>query len=121
MIGFFNRVWRDRAAVGNLLVLMAVTACASLTISNASVQNQILNADKAITLATTSIDTALTQGLISKANAQSASTILYQVNPLLDSAKAAATAGDTAGATNTLNLVNKLLSALQTYATEAPK
>jgi predicted component of type VI protein secretion system len=75
----------------------------------------ILAADRSVTVVLTSTDSALNAKLISSSQAQSVSTIAHQVNPLLDSARAAYAAGDTAGATKTMNLVNALLAGLNAY------
>lgn len=81
---------------------------------------QILNADNSVTAIVTATDAALNAHLITPAQAQSVSTIAHQVNPLLDSARAAVTANDTAGASKTLNLVNALLAGLQAYVPPPP-
>jgi hypothetical protein len=52
-------------------------------------------------------------------NANKAITIAHQINPLLDSAAAAAASGDAAGATKTMTLINSLLAGLQAYVPPA--
>jgi hypothetical protein len=87
--------------------------CTSLQGSN--LDAKILAADRAVTTVLTATDGALNAHLITAAQAQSVSTITHQISPLLDSAKAANAASDTAGATQTMNLVNALLAGLQAY------
>lgn len=99
-----------------LPLILAVTACSTL-----SLDQQIYTADKGVTAVITSTDTALNQGAITKAQAQSVSTIAHQVGPLLDSARVANSAQDVTGATKTMQLVNTLLAGLQAYVIAPPQ
>jgi hypothetical protein len=93
-----------------LLLLLALSACATQ-----SLEQKILTADRSVTAILAGTDGALNSHLISSAQAQSVSAIAHQVNPLLDSARAAAAANDPANASRTLNLVNSLLAGLGAY------
>lgn len=99
-----------------VLTLLLLSSCATQ-----SIDQQILTADRAITIVVTSTDAALNAHLITAAQAQSVSTIAHQINPLLDSARAANQAADTAGANKTLILVNSLLAGLQAFVPPPPK
>jgi hypothetical protein len=99
-----------------VLATLLVASCTTL-----SLDQQIANADQAVTDITTATDDALLVKLISPAQAQSVSTIVHQVNPLLDSARAASEANDPTNASKTLNLVSTLLAGLKAYVPPAPK
>jgi hypothetical protein len=94
------------------LVLSLLLLCSCAT---QSIDQQILAADRTMTVVLTSTDAALNANLITASQAQSVSTIAHQVDPLLDSARAANAAADATGATKTLALVNSLLAGLQAY------
>jgi len=64
-------------------------------------------------------DSALTAHLITADQAQSVSNITKQVGPLIDSAKAANDASDTAGANKTAKLIAQLLAGLKAYVPPA--
>lgn len=91
-------------------VLILLCSCATQ-----SLDQKILAADRTVTAVLTGTDAALNANLITAAQAQSVSTITHQISPLLDSAKAANAAGDTAGATKTQKLVDALLAGLSAY------
>lgn len=79
-------------------------------------------ADQAVATILVSTDAALKAQLITAAQAQSVSTIAHQVDPLLDSAKAAVAAANLPSASSTMTLVNSLLAAMQAYVpATAPK
>lgn len=99
-----------------LLVLLFV-GCAT---TGASLDHQIYAADQAVTTIVTGTDAAYNAKLITKAQAQSVSTIAHQVNPLLDAARAALAMNDTASASKTMALVAALLAGLQAYVPAAP-
>jgi len=106
--------------VKRLILAIAVAALASCTLlQTQTMQSQIDTANKAVTLVLTTTDSALQAKLITKAQAQSVSTIAKQIEPLLDSAAAAAAASDSAGATKTMTLVNSLLAGLKAYVPPA--
>jgi hypothetical protein len=92
------------------LLLLLLTACATQ-----SLDQKLLTANRSVTAIIAGTDGALNAHLISSAQAESVSVIVHQVNPLLDSAKAAADANDPANANRTLNLVNSLLAGLGAY------
>lgn len=92
------------------LALALLTACATQPLDR-----QILNADKGVTAVLTATDSALNAHIISVKQAESVSAITHQVNPLLDSARAAVAANDTAAADKTMKLVNALLAGLAAY------
>jgi len=97
---------------------LCLASCTTTTTAN--ITQQIYVADQAVTSIVNSTDAALNAKLITKAQAQSVSTIAHQVAPLLDSARVAVEASDTAGATKTMQLVNSLLAGLQAYVPKAP-
>ena len=92
------------------LLLVLLVACATQ-----SLEQKILTANRSVTAVIAGTDGALNAQLISSAQAESVSVIAHQVNPLLDSAKAAADANDTDNANRTLNLVNTILAGLGAY------
>lgn len=98
-----------------LRLLLTLTLTLLPSCATQSLDQKILAADRTVTVVLTSTDAALNANLITAAQAQSVSTIAHQLNPLLDSAKAASDASDTAGATKTMNLVNALLAGMQAY------
>jgi hypothetical protein len=100
-----------------LVPLLLLAGCTLL--QKQTMQTQVDNANKAITLVLTTTDQAYQAKLITKPQAQSVSTIAHQINPLLDSAAAAAASGDAAGATKTMTLINSLLAGLQAYVPPA--
>lgn len=101
-----------------LLLLLPLLALASCT-TTGTVAEQLLAANKTVTLVEASTDAALLNHLITPQQAQAVSAIAHQVNPLLDSARAAADVEDVAGANKTLALVNELLTGLQAYVPPA--
>lgn len=98
-------------------LLLGLVSCATTALG---INQQIYVADQAVTSIVSSTDAALNAKLISKKDAQAVSTIAHQVAPLLDSARVAVVAGDTAGASKTMDLVNSLLKGLQAYVPAAP-
>lgn len=99
-----------------LPILLILCSC-----TTQSLDQKILAADRTVTIVLTSTDAALNANLITNSQAQSVSTITHQISPLLDSAKAASAASDTAGANKTMTLVNALLAGLQAYVPPTPK
>lgn len=93
---------------------------ASCKSTSVSIDQQIYAADKTVDAVVVSTDAALKAKLITAAQAQSVSTIAHQVNPLLDAARAANEAGNSASATSTMTLVTKLLAGLQAYVPTVP-
>jgi hypothetical protein len=93
-----------------LISILLLGACATQ-----SLDQRILAADRTVTVVLTGTDSALNANLITAAQAKSVSTITHQISPLLDSARAANAAGDTAGATKTQTLVESLLAGLTAY------
>lgn len=91
------------------------TSCTTL-----SVDEQILAANRTVTLVEASTDAALLSHAITADQAQAVSTIAHQVNPLLDSARAASRAADPGAANKTLQLVNQLLAGLKAYVPPPP-
>jgi hypothetical protein len=113
----------SRPAARSLLLatsLALAAALASCTTTTASLQQQIYTADKTVDAIVVSADAAWKANLITVAQAQSVSTIAHQVNPLLDAAKAANEAGNSASASSTMTLVTKLLAGLQAYVPTTP-
>lgn len=105
------------------MLLLATTATIlanCTTTSTASIEQKIYEANAGVTAIISSTDAALNAKLITKAQAQSVSTIAHQVDPLLDAAKAANEAGNAASANSTLTLVTKLLAGLQAYVPATP-
>lgn len=94
---------------------MCLSSCATQT-----VDEQILSANRTVTLVEASTDAALLNHAISVQQAQAVSTIAHQINPLLDSARAASRAADTAQVNKTLALVQQLLAGLAAYVPPAP-
>lgn len=96
-----------------LLGLLA--SCSTNPWQPASIEGDILVADHGITVIETNVDAAFLAGKITKQQAQAVSMIAHQINPLLDSARAAVIAKDQSGATRTMQLVNALLGGLVAY------
>lgn len=99
-------------------VWLGLASCTTTTAEG--INQRIYAADQAVTSIVSSTDAALNAHLISKKDAQSVSAIAHQVIPLLDSARVAVAATDTAGAERTMGLVNSLLAGLQAYVPKAP-
>lgn len=102
-----------------LLILSLLSSCTFFQTS--TVDEKILAADRTVTAVLLATDSALNAHLITPAQAKSVSAITHQVIPLLDSAKAASDAADTAGADKTMTLVNSLLAGLKAYVPPPPK
>jgi endonuclease III len=92
------------------VVLALLVACKAVPIDT-----QIHRANQSVTVVLTSTSSALNAHLISSKQAEAVSNVAHQVNPLLDSAKAASDANDPEQADKTLRLVNSLLAALGAY------
>lgn len=102
--------------------IMLITVIAIAAINGActlsqqqTIDNQLFAVNQTVTAVETGTDQALNAHLITPAQAQAVSTIVHQVNPLIDAARAAETANDPASANKTLNLINTLLAGLQAY------
>lgn len=98
-----------------LLPLLALASCATQ-----SIDEQILTANRTVTLIEASTDAAFRNGVITVNQAEAVSTIAHQVNPLLDSARAASRAANPTEANKTLALVQQLLAGLQAYVPPPP-
>ena len=98
------------------LAILALAGCQTLGLSTPpTLDAQILAADQTMAAVLLSTDTALNAHLITPQQAKAVSAIAHQVDPLLDSARAASAAADVAGATKTMTLVNSLLAGLAAY------
>jgi len=107
---------RTRCFVTLACVLLALSACAQLGLSTPqSFDERLAQAYGAHTAVISATTTALTTGSISSTDAEHVQTIATTSRTLLDTAKAAETAGDTAGAQKNLVLAMSALQALQTY------
>lgn len=100
------------------LVLVPIAAaalhgCAAL--APQSIDSKLYAANQVVTSVELGTDQALNAGLITAAQARSVSTIAHQVNPLIDSVRAAEAANNPTAANQTLNLINSLLAGLQAY------
>lgn len=93
-----------------LSALLLLTACASQ-----SFDAHLLTVNKGVTIVLQSTDSALNAHVISSKQAEAVSAVVHQVNPLLDSAKAANDANDKANADKTLRLIDTLLAGLKAY------
>lgn len=98
------------------LCVLALSSCATAP----SLENQIYVANQAITSIVGSTDAALNAHLITKQQAHSVSAIAHELVPLVDSARSAVAAGETASASKTMSTVNALLAGLHAYVPKAP-
>lgn len=103
-----------RTIVGIIIVVAVAGAVGCQSVKAPTIDQQLYAANQTVTSVEIGTKAALEAGLITKAQAQSVSSILHQVNPLLDIARAAETSNPTTAA-NTLGLVNQLLAGLQAY------
>jgi len=98
------------------LLLVLLCSCAQLGLTTPKgFDQQLASAYGIHTAVISATTTALTSGSISSADAEHVQTIATTSRTLLDTAKAAETAGDTAGAQKNLVLAMSALQALQTY------
>lgn len=101
-----------------LAPLAFLVGCAWLGLQSVkSLDEGLAEANVQVTAAAQATHQAYTTHQITESAAQSVDTILHQAIPLLDAARAAEQAGDTAGAQRNLVLVQSLLAGLQTYLT----
>ena len=106
------------AGVAMLFTLLLV-GCAAFGIKQPlSFDEKIASAYSAHTAVVTAATTALNAGTISIAQANQVLTMASNSRQLLDAAKAAESAGNTAGATNELALATAALTALQSYVNQ---
>ena len=98
-----------------LLPVLLLAACATTS----SRDQTIFDANSITRTIIQSTDTALNAHLISSKQAQSVSNITAQLGPLIDSAKAANDAGDTANADKTTALIRALMAGLAAYVPPA--
>lgn len=100
----------------SLLILVLLASCAQLGIAPAqSFDQKLAQAYGVHTAVISATTTALTAGSISSVDAEHVQTIATTSRTLLDTARASATAGDTAGAQKNLVLALTALQALQAY------
>lgn len=99
-----------------LIPLLALSACTSLSaLSPQTLDQKVYAVNQTSTAVAQGADVALKAHLITKAQAESVSVVLHQVNPLIDSARAAEAANDSTNANKTMNLISTLLAGLQAY------
>jgi hypothetical protein len=98
--------------------LAALPSCSLL--APQSVDSKLYAANQVVTSIELGTDQALKAGLITSTQAQSVSTIVHQVNPLIDSVRAAEAANNPTAANQTMNLIDSLLAGLQAYVPPAP-
>lgn len=99
-----------------LPLLLLLASCAQLGLSTPKgFDQQLANAYGIHTAVISATTTALNAGSLSSADAIQVQTIATTSRTLLDTAKAAETAGDTAGAQKNLVLATSALQALQAY------
>lgn len=98
------------------LILILLCSCAQLGLTTPKgFDQQLAQAYGIHTAVITATTTALTSGSISSSDAEHVQTIATTSRTLLDTARAAETAGDTAGAQRNLVLAMSALQALQAY------
>lgn len=99
-----------------LAAICLLTACASVGLPTPKGFDQQLAAAYGVhTSVVQATTTALTTGAISVNDAEAVQGMEKNARALLDTAKAAETAGNTAGASSELALATSALTALQTY------
>ena len=104
-----------KATILGAFALISLLACATVNLPAA-----VDDANKAVTIILTSTDAAYNAKLITKKQGEAVSIVARQIEPLLDSAAAAAAAGDTAGANKTMTLINALIAGLNAYVPPVP-
>lgn len=110
-------------AAKTLLLLLIIVPIAAMTVSlqgcqllaPQSIDSKIFAANQVVTSIELGTDQALNAHLITATQARSVSTIAHQINPLIDSVRAAEAANNPTAANQTLNLINTLLAGLQAY------
>ena len=99
-----------------LPLLLLCSGCASLGLTAPKgFDQQLASAYGVHTAVVSATTTALTNGAITSTEAQAVQTQALTSRTLLDTAKAAESAGNTAGASNNLSLALAGLTALQNY------
>lgn len=93
-----------------IAAMLAIPGCATTALPT-----QLVLAKQGEDIVIRNTDASLKAGLINATQAESVSNIAHQVDPLMETAQAAIVAGDTVGATKTLQLINALLAGLQTF------
>jgi len=97
-------------------ICLTLTGCQALGLPTPQgFDQQLAQAYGIHTAVVSATATALTAGSISAADAQSVQGLEQNARTILDTAKTAETAGDTAGAQKDLALAMTALTALQTY------
>ena len=98
------------------LILLLLTACSTVGLpSPKGFDQQLATAYSVHTAVVQATTTALTAGSISVNDAEAVQGMEKNARSLLDAAKAAEIAGNTAGASSELALATSALTALQTY------
>lgn len=109
-------LWMLGILVPVVLAVAHLSACSSLGLNAPQgLDQQIANGDQIVKSAAQATDSAYLAHQITQAQAQQVDTMIHQVVPFLDQAKAAEQAGDTAGASKNFQLASAVLTALQTY------
>lgn len=104
-----------------LLIFCIAVLVGCATLQPQSIDSKIYAANQTVTAIEQGTDLALKQGIITSAQAQSVSTVAHQINPLIDSVRAAEAANNPTAANQTMNLINSLLAGLQAYVPAATK
>lgn len=100
----------------SLTLVLLLCSCAQFGLTTPQgFDQQLANAFGVHTAVVSATTTALTAGSISSSDAEHVQTIANTSRTLLDTARAAEAAGDTAGAQKNLVLALSALQALQTY------
>jgi hypothetical protein len=104
-----------------VVLIPLLSGCPALgLVKPQSTEAQILSAYQTVDAVIVSADAAYNAKLITKAEGQAVANIAHQVVPILDAAKAANAANDTANANKAMNLVNTLLAGLKAYVPTQP-
>lgn len=114
------------AAAGFGVAFVAVVALAGCQLlARQSIDSKLYAANQVVISVEIGTDQALNAGLITAAQARAVSVVAHQVNPLIDSVRAAEAANNPTAANQTMNLINSLLAGLQAYVpaptSSAPK
>lgn len=104
-----------------LLIIGLALLCGCTLLQQQSFDSKLFAVNQTVTAVETGTDAALTAHLITAPQARAVSTVLHQINPLIDAAKAAENANDPTSANKTLTLINALLAGLQAYVPPATK
>lgn len=99
----------------HLLFAAALALCACSSITPQSIDSKLYAANQTVVAVEQGTDDALKAGLITAAQAQAVSTVAHQINPLIDSVRAAEAANNPTAANQTMNLIDSLLAGLKAY------